>query len=226
VNDQTRISPREALRRFWTRPGPTLRAAMAIARGMYYRIKFRLTGQRVIIGRRFRVQGRLEIKGPGTVIFGDDCGVVSSRMSVTTPYTHAPDAVIRFGNRVLLTGTRLSCQARIEVGDGAGLSDARIMDTDFHALETGGRLRYNTSGIAKPITIGPNAWLGAGSMVLKGVTIGENSVVGAGAVVASKVPPNCVVFGNPARVIWRLRGNHAQEKPAEAEAELQRTKED
>jgi acetyltransferase-like isoleucine patch superfamily enzyme len=160
----------------------------------------------VVIGRRFRVRGRLDIRGPGTVIFGDDCGIISSRLSATTPYTHAPDAVIRFGNRVLLTGTRLSCQSRIEVGDNAGLSDARIMDTDFHAIETDGRPRYNTTGVAKPIRIGANAWLGAGSMVLKGVTIGENGVVGAGAVVVSNVPPHSVVFGNPARVIWRMRG--------------------
>ena len=44
------------------------------------------------------------------------------------------------------------------------------------------------------------------------MTVGENSVVGAGAVVARDVPPNAVVFGNPARVVWRLRGP-SQEKP-------------
>lgn len=197
---------RGALRRAVTRPGATLRAIMALARGWYYRIKFRLLGRRVIIGKRFRVYGRLDIRGPGTVIFGDDCAVVSTRLQLTTPYTHAPEAVIRLGNRVLLTGTRLGCQKRIEVGDCAGLSDARIMDTDFHALELGDGPRYNTRGVAKPVVIGRNAWLGAGSMVLKGVTIGENAVVGAGAVVACNVPPNAVVFGNPARVIWRLRG--------------------
>jgi acetyltransferase-like isoleucine patch superfamily enzyme len=141
------------------------------------------------------------------VIFGDDCAVISSNIQITTPWTHAPDAVIRFGNRVLLTGTRLGCQARIEVGDCAGLSDARIMDTDFHSVESSDGPRYNTSGKAKPIVIGAYAWLGAGSMILKGVRIGENAVVGAGAVVASNVPPNTVVFGNPARVIWRLRSS-------------------
>ncbi len=206
---------RRVLRRAVTRPGATFKAVMALGRGWYYRLKFRLLGRRVVIGKRFRVYGRLDIRGPGTVIFGDDCAVVSTRLQLTTPYTHAPEAVIRFGNRVLLTGTRLGCQKLIEVGDCAGLSDARIMDTDFHALELGDGPRYNTAGRAKPVIIGRNAWLGAGSMVLKGVTIGENAVVGAGAVVASNVPPNTVVFGNPARVIWRLRG---QSRPSDQQA--------
>ena len=113
--------------------------------------------------------------------------------------------MIRFGNRVLLTGTRLSCERSIEVGDHTGLSDARIMDTDFHAVESYGQPRYNTSGVSKAISIGSNVWVGAGAMILKGVKIGDNSVVGAGSVVASRVPANTVVFGNPARVIWRLK---------------------
>jgi acetyltransferase-like isoleucine patch superfamily enzyme len=158
----------------------------------------------------FQVTGPLRIRGPGTVIFGDECAVVSSRLAPTTPYTQNADAVIRFGNRVLLTGTRLSCERRIDVGDYAGLSDARIMDTDFHALESHGQPRYNTRGASKPITIGAHAWVGAGAMILKGVRIGENSVVGAGSVVANNVPPNSVVFGNPARVVWRLK-NHARD---------------
>lgn len=187
-------------------PADTLSAAMAFARGGYYRVKFRMLGRRVLIGRRFRVVGRLDINGPGTVIFGDDCIVVSSRLSTTSPYTHAPEAVISFGNRVMLTGTRLGCEKRIDVGDCAGLSDARIMDTDFHALEVYDQPRYNTRGISKPITIGANTWVGAAAMVLKGVKIGENSVVAAGSVVARNVPPNVVVFGNPARVVWRMKG--------------------
>ncbi|MBC7790644.1 MAG: acyltransferase [Anaerolineae bacterium] len=199
-----------ALGRAWERPGDAFSVAMSLARGSYYRVKFRMLGRRVLIGRRFRVTGRLEINGPGTVIFGDDCMVVSSRLSPTTPYTHAPDAVIRFGNRVRLTGTRLGCEKRIDVGDCAGLSDARIMDTDFHAVEVYDKPRYNTRGVSKPITIGKNAWVGAAAMILKGVRIGENSVVAAGSVVAQNVPPNVVVFGNPARVVWRMKGRPDQ----------------
>jgi acetyltransferase-like isoleucine patch superfamily enzyme len=194
-----------ALRRAREHPGAAFRTGVALTRGHYYRAKFLVFGQRVTIGRYFRVTGTLEIRGPGTVIFGDECAVVSSRLAPTTPYTLNPEAVIRFGNRVLLTGTRLSCERRIDVGDNAGLSDARIMDTDFHALESYGQPRYKTRGASKPIVIGANAWVGAGAMILKGVRIGENSVVGAGSVVANNVPPNAVVFGNPARVVWRLK---------------------
>jgi serine acetyltransferase len=36
------------------------------------------------------------------------------------------------------------------------------------------------------------------------VAIGDNSIVGAGAVVTKDVPANCVVAGNPARIVKRL----------------------
>ena len=44
---------------------------------------------------------------------------------------------------------------------------------------------------AQPITIGDNAWLGGGAIVLPGVTIGEDAVVGAGAVVTRHVAARC-----------------------------------
>lgn len=40
-------------------------------------------------------------------------------------------------------------------------------------------------------------------MILKGVSIGKNCVVG-GSVVAKSFPDNCVIGGNPARVVKRL----------------------
>lgn len=195
-----------------------MQAVLARARGHYYRVKFKLTGQRVIIGKRFRVIGTLDIRGPGTVIFGDDCGVVSTRLQPTTPWTHTAEAVIRFGNQVLLTGTRLGCEAEIIVGDRAGLSDARIMDSDFHSLDYyDDRPRYNTKGKSKRIVIGRNAWIGAGAFILKGVRIGDNAVVAAGSVVVMHVPADAVVLGNPARVVSRVKSLGSwsdQPKPA------------
>jgi maltose O-acetyltransferase len=54
------------------------------------------------------------------------------------------------------------------------------------------------------VTIGDDAWLGAGATILPGVAIGEGAIVGAGAVVASNVDPYSVVAGVPAKVIRRL----------------------
>ena len=55
--------------------------------------------------------------------------------------------------------------------------------------------------VHKPITIGPQAWIGARALILPGVTIGEGAAVAAGAVVTKDVPPWTVVGGNPAKVI-------------------------
>lgn len=59
-------------------------------------------------------------------------------------------------------------------------------DDDWHLVET---------FVKKGASIGSNA------TILCGITIGENALVGAGAVVVKDVPNNAIVAGNPARVI-------------------------
>lgn len=49
------------------------------------------------------------------------------------------------------------------------------------------------------------AKIGANVTLLPGVTIGENALVGAGAVVVKDVPDGAVVVGNPARVIGDIQ---------------------
>lgn len=58
--------------------------------------------------------------------------------------------------------------------------------------------------IAKPITIGNNVWIGAGSTILAGVTIGDNTVIGAGSVVKKSIPSNVVAVGVPCKVIREI----------------------
>jgi len=199
------IAWRKALERACSHPGAAFGVAKMWLRGCYFRVKYRFTGQRVRIGRNFRVIGRLDIKGPGLVIFGDDCTVISSKLAPVTPYTNASQAVIQFGDRVVLNGTRFSCQHRIEIGSDSLLADARICDSDFHAVQPHGRHRWNTTAEAKAVHVGPNVWICAGAMVLKGVMIGADSVVGAGAVVTRSVPPATVAAGNPARPVRALK---------------------
>jgi len=56
----------------------------------------------------------------------------------------------------------------------------------------------------KPIVIGNNVWIGANAIILPEVTIGDNAIIGAGSVVTHDVEKNCVVVGNPAKIIKRL----------------------
>lgn len=51
------------------------------------------------------------------------------------------------------------------------------------------------------IYIGNNCFIGTKAVILPGVRIGNEVVVAAGAVVTKDVPSNCIVAGNPARII-------------------------
>lgn len=53
-------------------------------------------------------------------------------------------------------------------------------------------------------TIGNNVSLGANVNIVGNVSIGNNVIVGAGSVVVKDVPDNCVVAGNPAKIIRYL----------------------
>lgn len=58
------------------------------------------------------------------------------------------------------------------------------------------------------VIIGKYCWLGVGSTVLPGVSLGDFTVVGAGSVVTKSFPEgNCVLAGNPARIIRKLDQN-------------------
>lgn len=59
-------------------------------------------------------------------------------------------------------------------------------------------------GEAGETIIGDNVFIGMNSVILMGTKIGNNVIVGAGSVVSGVIPDNCVVAGNPARVIRTL----------------------
>lgn len=54
------------------------------------------------------------------------------------------------------------------------------------------------------VVIEDNVWIGEHVCILPGVHIGKAAIVGANAVVTHDVPANCVVGGNPAKIIKQI----------------------
>lgn len=98
------------------------------------------------------------------------------------------------------------CSNEITIGKNVAIAqNVIIRDSDIHHVIVDDKELPNSS----PIYIGNNVWIGTAALILKGVTIGDGAIIAAGAVVTKDVPNNCLVAGNPAKVIkdnirWRI----------------------
>ena len=69
------------------------------------------------------------------------------------------------------------------------------------SLVNGSHQLDNYEPFSEHLNIGNGCWIGYGAKIVGGVTIGDNAVIGAGALVVNDVPSSTVVAGVPARPI-------------------------
>ncbi|MES2660440.1 MAG: acyltransferase [Verrucomicrobiota bacterium] len=69
------------------------------------------------------------------------------------------------------------------------------------AVTSDGVLQADEDWKCHPTFVKRGASIGSGATLLGGITIGENAMIGAGSVVVKNVPPNATVVGNPARAV-------------------------
>ena len=96
----------------------------------------------------------------------------------------------------------------VRIGDNVWIAPNVGIYAAGHPLDVGDRIagwEY-----AFPVTIGNNVWIGGGVQIIGGVTIGDNAVVAAGSVVIRDVPANTLVAGNPARTVRRITAKDRQ----------------
>lgn len=81
-------------------PGHAVSVFLAVLRGRLYTWWAQAFRPRVQIGQGLRIYGRLDIRGPGTVVLGDGVQIYGR----VTPWTNAPDARIEVGDDTKLDG--------------------------------------------------------------------------------------------------------------------------
>ena len=103
---------------------------------------------------------------------------------------------VRIGNNVTISSHSFICSL-VVIEDDVFVGHSVMTINDLHPpsyKRTASKKYWQKTLIKKGAVIGSNA-------SLLPVTIGENAEVGAGAVVTKDVPDNCIVAGNPARII-------------------------
>jgi len=129
---------------------------------------------RVNRGIPFPISFKINIAGPNNIIFD-------------------PDDLSNFQGG----GNYYQAIGKITIGSGCFIACNVGIITANHTI---GNLEEHDP--PKDVVLGKKCWIGMNSMILPGVVLGDNTVVGAGSVVTkSFLEGNCVIAGNPAKII-------------------------
>jgi putative colanic acid biosynthesis acetyltransferase WcaB len=91
----------------------------------------------------------------------------------------------------LFHGQALIVNHKVVIGENCTLRNSTTIG--HKALEDG--------SFSKCPRIGNNVNIGANVCIIGDIKIGDNVTIGAGSVVTKNVPPDCVIVGNPARIL-------------------------
>lgn len=141
------------------------------------------------------------------ISIGNNCRFNSSKHSIEIGlFRPCSLATIKKGAKIVIgkdsgvTGTSIIASKSITIGSNVLIgANCTIIDNDFH--NTDPAMRSSNKVAENPVVIEDNVFLGFNCQVLKGVTIGENAVIAAGSVVLTNIPPNSIAIGNPCKVL-------------------------
>ena len=123
----------------------------------------------------------------------------------------------RIGERVTIfspktTNIDMTRPWLIDIGNDVQITDGVTLLTHGYDWAVLKGVYGDILGSGGGIYIGNNVFIGMKTTILKGVHIGDNVIIGANSLVNKDVPNNCVVAGNPARVIMSLDKYHEKRK--------------
>lgn len=182
----------------------------------YLRVLFIKSNVKMTVGTGLVLKGKpiIDIRNEAKIIIGNNVVLNSKNygyhVSMHSPvklFADRSGANISIGSDTRIHGSCIHAYSSITIGGKCLIAaNCQIFDGNGHdlCLENPSERIYSV-GKAKPIVIEDNVWLGINCIVLPGVTIGQGSVVAAGSVVSHNIPPQCLVAGNPAKVIKQCK---------------------
>ena len=135
---------------------------------------------------------------PAALTVGHDTGIYRG-----TFFELGDRAEVRIGNYCSIVGAIVVTDGDLEIGDYTFIAHDVVIADSFAAVPPGAALR-SPSAERLATRIGSNVWVGARAILLGGTVLGDNCVVGAASVVEGEFPADCLVAGNPARVVRRI----------------------
>lgn len=99
--------------------------------------------------------------------------------------------------------------SKIHIGEKVVISLGVVILTHDYSISRGlelinGTLEREVSYV-DDVYIGRNCFIGARVTILPGTIIGDNCIIGAGSVVKGEIPNDCIVAGNPAKLIGNIK---------------------
>lgn len=144
---------------------------------------------------------------PDDIVIEDNCIVEGTLLS-------AAHGKIHMGKYSKIgSNSHIRCVEKVILGEYSAIANNTVIcDNNNHPVNPADRMIMRLTPLGSderswkhadhaPIIIGKNVWIGEYCRICKGVTIGDGSIVAANAVVTKNVPPNCIVAGNPAKIV-------------------------
>ena len=190
---------KKAISKIIREPNSVFIALIAIFRGCFYIIYYRVSKKNVKIQFPFKAHAKVNIVGPGSVFINKNSSAYFNAFKGLTIVTLSKDAEVIIGKNCSLGGLIIRCRNKIKIKDRTMTADSLIQDTNFINLEMTKTLLGGSELMeSKPIVIGKNVWLGARSCILGGSNIGDDSVIARGSTCfGTSVKEYCLALGNP-----------------------------
>ncbi|WP_099328041.1 acyltransferase [Clostridium paraputrificum] len=190
---------------------------------LYYNIRYRLIRKRVISlilykGTKVKIykscdlniEGKLFLGNPFTNKFYQGCKYTTllncnagSNINIQGNVSFGPECRIVVEKEAELTikgETYFSAENKILVYNRVIIGEKCNISWNVTIMDSNGKMIDNKNPHGE-VKIGNKVWIGTNSIILKDTIIGDNCIIAANSVVKGVFPENCLIGGNPAKVL-------------------------